>query len=117
MMDDTAKALLRRVGCVRHRVLESSLNRTGQEDHLSIELSLIPEVIIDGGHIYAGPFGDGTDGGTFKPFLGKHLAGGIEDFFAGTFLAGFSAYLVTIFSYHNASFKHLFDNVKQMFQM
>jgi hypothetical protein len=74
-------------------------------------------VIVDGCDIDAGPFGDGTDGGTFESFLGKDLAGGIENFFAGTFLAGISGDFVTFFSYHNASFKRLFENVKQMFQM
>src|SRR5580704_17342118 len=115
MMDDTAKPLLGRVCRVRHRVLESSLNGACLQDHLSIELALIPKVIIDGCYIDAGPLGNGADGGTFKTFFSEYFAGSIEDFFAGTLFAGIRAYLVTIFCYHNTSFKHLFENVKQMF--
>ena len=72
-------------------------------------------MIIDGGDIDAGSFGDCADGRTFKAFFREDLAGGIKDFFAGAFLAGFNPDFVTFFRYHASNFKQVFEVVKQMF--
>ena len=72
-------------------------------------------MIIDGGNIDASPFGNGADRSAFKAFFREDLAGGIKDFFAGTFLAGFDPDFVTFFRYHATTFKQVFEVVKQMF--
>jgi hypothetical protein len=72
-------------------------------------------MIIDGGDIDAGSFGDRADSSAFKALFREDLAGSVEDLFAGAFLAGFSPGFVTFFGYHAANFKQMFEVVKQMF--
>ena len=107
-MDDTAQAVLGRVGSVSHGVPQGGLHGAGLQYHLGIEFGLIPEMIIDGGDIDAGSFGDRADSSTFKAFFREDLAGGIEDFLAGAFLASINRDLVTFFRYHAANFKQMF---------
>ena len=114
-MDDATEPFLGRFFSFSAGVLKSSLHRAGQQDHFGVEFSFVPEMIIHGCQVDAGPFGNGANGSAFKAFFSENLAGGIQNFFAGAFLAGFNRDFVSYSSYHSATFKQVFEAVKQMF--
>ena len=72
-------------------------------------------MIIDGGDIDTGSFGDCADSSTFKTFFREDLTSGIEDLLAGALLAGFNLDFATFFSYHAINLKQMFEDVKQLF--
>jgi hypothetical protein len=112
MVNQAAETFLRRIGRLSHRITPGGSSGARIQDDQRIKFRLIPEMIVHGGDIDPGPIGDGADGGALEPLLGKHFAGGAENFIAGLFFAEFRRGTFFFSDDHAGIFKRMFETVK-----